>query len=80
MQKVLDRIHLMWIPIAGIALIGCGIYLFLHIKSAEEHGQLVRMKKAIELIYILGGKYTVLALFEISGLGVLITGIRLVKD
>ena len=75
-KNILEKIHLLWIPVIGIALIVYGIYLFIDINTMEANGQTVRMKKIFELIYNFGGKYTMLAIFEIVGIVVLISGIK----
>jgi uncharacterized membrane protein YidH (DUF202 family) len=64
----------------GLALIVFGIYFFLEIKSAEETGQVVQMKRIVRAIYNLGGKFTILAIFEIIGIMTLVSGIRQFKE
>lgn len=80
LKNILEKQNQIWVILVGIALIVGGIYFFLDIQSKEIAGTEVRMKKILELIYNFGGKYTILAMFEVFGLIVLISGIQQLRN
>lgn len=77
---LLEKQKLFWLIAVGLALIIYGVYFFMEIKSIEENHGIVRMKRVFLLLYNLGGKYAILALFEIVGLITLIAGIKQLKN
>lgn len=80
LRSFLEKQNQIWLIIGGIALIGYGIYLFINIKGMENGGQEIRMKRILETVYNLGGKYTILAIFEFFGIAVLVSGILQFKN
>lgn len=79
-QYFLEKQRLFWLFVAGLALIIFGIYFFMEIQTAERNRETVRMNRIFRLIYDLGGKYTILALFEMVGLIAVISGIKQLKN
>ncbi|MBE7659704.1 hypothetical protein [Tenacibaculum finnmarkense] len=79
-EEVLEKQNKFWVFIVGIALIIGGIYFFFDMKTTEEAGLPVRMKKAFQIVYDFGGKYAILAIFEILGLFALISGIQQLRN
>ncbi|MNJ91847.1 hypothetical protein D3C87_95020 [compost metagenome] len=75
-KNFVEKIHLLWVPVIGVAFIIYGIYLFLDICTIETAGQPVRMKKILQVIYNLGGKQTILVIFELTGVILLVSGIQ----
>ncbi|WCC44694.1 hypothetical protein PJW08_14040 [Tenacibaculum finnmarkense] len=49
-------------------------------KTTEEVGLPVRMKKVFQIVYDFGGKYAILAIFEGLGLFALISGIQQLRN
>ncbi len=79
LKALLEKQSQIWLIIIGLVLMGFGIYQFLELAVAEEAGQVVKMKRILELIYRFGGKYTLLALFEGLGILCLVSGIVQLK-
>lgn len=78
--NILEKQYQIWIFLIGIVLIVGGVYFFLDIKSMEEAGKEVHMNKLFKLVYNFGGKYAILAYFEVIGLLSLISGIQTIKN
>jgi hypothetical protein len=80
LKKYLEYQTAFALIVFGFALIIFGIYFFLEIKSAEQTGQVVQMKRIVRAIYNWGGKFTILFIFEIIGIMTLVSGIRQYKE
>lgn len=76
LTKFLEKQNQIWTLIIGIALIAGGFYFFFYIKDFEDAGIEVSLPRYAKQLYKVGGKYTILAMFEIVGLIALISGIR----
>lgn len=80
LKKILEKQSVIWTLLVGLALIVYGIYLFTEISSTESAGGVVRMKRIFQLLYDFGGKYSILAVFEVIGVISIISGIRQLKS
>ncbi len=80
LKNILEKQNQIWVFLIGIILIAAGIYFFLDIQSKEIAGTEVRMKKIFQLVYNFGGKYAILAIFEVVGLIALISGIQQLRN
>ncbi len=80
MNKLNEYQTILWTFVLGVVLIVFGFYQFFEISALEEAGKTVRMKKALEMIYNVGGKYTILAIFELIGLICLYSFISHLRD
>lgn len=79
-ENILEKQNKIWVFIIGLALIIGGFYFFFDMKTTEEAGQAVRMKRAFQYVYDFGGKYLILAIFEIVGIIALISGIQQLRN
>lgn len=80
LTSFMERLNVLWIPILGLSLMIFGIYLFIDISFMEDTGQMIRLKNIFLLIYSVGGKHSILLLFELTGLITLISGIKQIKN
>lgn len=80
MQKMIEKLHMLWVPVIGVAFIVYGTYQFLELKALEAVGQVVRLPKAFQVLYDMGGKYTLLVAFIVAGCACLFMGIRQLRD
>lgn len=74
--SVLEKQKIFWLLIVGAALMIYGVYFFLELQSIEKANGAVQLKRIFLLVYNYGGKFTLLAIFELVGLITLFAGIK----
>ncbi len=80
LQKYLEYQTEIALIILGLALVVFGFYFYFDIKHLEETKKVIQMNRFLRIVYNLGGKYSILAFFEIFGMVVLFYSIKQLKD
>jgi hypothetical protein len=62
--------------IAGIVCLGVAVYLYFDLSAFEASGGTRRMQWILAIVYNHLGKWPILILFSLAGLGLVIQGIR----
>lgn len=78
-QKLLEKMHLLWVPVIGLAFISYGIYDFFETSAKEVAGEPVNNGR-LRFLYDFGGKYAILGLFLILGIICVVVGIKQLKS
>ena len=76
LYNILKYQYRIWTLIIGIVLIIAGFCIFFYIQEMENVGRVIRFNRKFQFVYRVIGKYGVLAIFEILGWSMLISGIR----
>ncbi len=80
LESLLELQGKLWVLIIGIGLILFGIYQFNEIVAMEQAGDEVRLRRIFQYIYNFGGKYSILAIFEATGIIALVSGILQIRN